>query len=125
MSIQRNVAQQNDHTLAKMRWAAATAQSLPWLTNLLLIHGALTDGLLAHLSVVTEQEGDFYTGVWLSRDEHFWDFALTIERGSARVLYVERFNDVTDTINVSAHLPGVGKSFGHLAKQLLHEATQP
>lgn len=125
MSIQRNVAQQNDDTLAEIKRAAMAAHSLPWLTKLLLTHGAPTDGVLARLSVIPEQEGDFYVGIWLSSDEQFWDFALTVERSSAQVLEVERFGNITETTTISAHLPGVGKSFGHVAKQLLREKTKP
>ena len=124
MSIQQNVAQQNDTTLSEIRRAVAAAQALPWLSELLQTQGLRADGLLARLSTLPDQGGDWCSGTWLSHDEQFWDFAVLLKRDSAVIVEIEHFDNVTQSISGSPHTPGTGKSFGYLAKHLLHEMNQ-
>lgn len=124
MSIQRNVAQQNAATLAEIEQTAAlasgTSNALKWLPGLLRDHGqSLQDGILASLSSVPEQEGTFFHGVWLNRNQEFWAFKLTASRETGSLLELEEFENISHSIAVSARVPGTGKSFAFLAIQVL------
>lgn len=124
MSVQRSVAQQNEATLAKIQRVAAFLSSgnafVSWLPDLLGQQGLnCSDGLLVALDSVTEQEGEQFFGTWLTRDRAFWEFAIVVSRESAAVLEIEYFRNVTRSTVVSAHVPGTGKSFGHLALQAI------
>lgn len=83
MSLQRNVAQQNDDTRAEIERAAAFATDangpVNWLPTLLREQGqSFDDGILARLWSVPEQSGTSYEGLWLNRAREFWAFELTV-----------------------------------------------
>lgn len=130
MSLQRNVAQQNDETRAEIERAAAFTTGadgpINWLPTLLLKQGqSIDDGILARLWSVPEQSGTSYEGLWLNRDREFWAFELTVSRQTGRVLELERFENVSHTIAVTAHLSGTGKSFGFLALEVMTRRLLP
>jgi hypothetical protein len=126
MSIQRNVQQQNAATKAMMSATASAfanqPKSIPWLSVALESHQlSSANGILVHLVNIPEQEGNFQTGVWLTADQEFFEFEAMVTRDNQRLLRIERFKNVTNTLSTCSHLPGVGQSFGALAIQLLNE----
>ena len=121
MAIQRNVDQQNQTTLAEIKWAAAMAPSLAWLPGLIDAQALPREGALVGLSIIPEQEGDWYRCVWLTTTGRFWKFTAVVSRQTTELLAVEDVFDITDSIPTTAQMPGTGKSFGHLAKQFLHD----
>ncbi|HVK31684.1 MAG TPA: hypothetical protein VM845_04165 [Burkholderiaceae bacterium] len=128
MSMQRSVGQQNAETLAEIRRTASDFASsgagTQWLHGLLQSHGLSSrEGVLVKLAVLPEQGGNLYKGVWLSVAEQFWEFTVQVPYGSQSFAQAESFENITHSVAVSAHMPGTGKSFGHLAQQVLREAN--
>jgi len=128
MALQRNVAQQNSETKAKVRRVAeifATRPShLAWLSALLISHGLNPgSGILVSLSEIPEQEGNLFSGVWLSQSEEFWKFEAVLSRDSGELLSAERFENTTSSVLVSQALKGQGKSFGRIAIEVLRDAS--
>ncbi|MCB4364331.1 hypothetical protein KIH07_11340 [Hydrogenophaga taeniospiralis] len=128
MPLQRNVAQQNAETEAKVRQAAEMFASHPtrlaWLNAILLSHGLVPNsGILARLSEVPEQEGNLFSGVWLSQAEEFWEFEVVVSRESGELLSTERFENTTNTVSVNQALRGRGKSFGRIAIEVLRGSS--
>ena len=127
MPLQRNVAQQNEATLAEIRRVAGLLSSgsalVSWLPGLLARQGLSSSaGLLVELRSVPEQDGEQFFGRWLAREGRFWEFAVIVSREDGAVLEIEHFRDVTRSTVVSAHVPGTGKSFGYLALQAFDAA---
>jgi len=124
MSLQRDVAQQNDDTRAVIERTAACAIDahgpLLWLPRLLADQGqSIDDGILARLWSVPEQSGTFFEGIWLNRARAFWAFEVTVPYRAGNGLELDRFENVTPSIEVTAHQPGTGKSFGCLALEVM------
>ena len=118
---QRNVQQQTA-TLRKgvERCASSLGSAAPWLFQVLAQRGLrVTDGILAALRHAPEQEGDFFSGIWLSHPSTFWAFHVVVAREPNGAVTVERFEDVSSQTVVSEHLPGTGASFGAVALQVL------
>jgi hypothetical protein len=125
MARQKSVAQQNATSAAEIRRAAsmfeANTPSVAWLRAALQSRGIdPSAGILVALKSVPEQEGEYLTGMWLSRAEEFWQFEALVPRagGSARL---ERLENVSASVVMSAHESGTGRSFGHLAVLALRE----
>lgn len=126
MGIQRNVQQQNAETKAKM---SATASAfyrqpnlIPWLSAVLESYQlSPLNGILVHLVEIFEQEGNINAGIWLTAQHEFFEFEVMVSRNNKELLGVEQFENVTNTIKICSHLPGIGQSFGALAIQLLSE----
>ena len=115
-----NVTQQNETTLAEIRRVAALfasgSSALAWLRQLLSERAlSANDGLLIQLTSLPEQEGELHAGTWLTEAGQFWEFSAIASRGTGTLLEVERFENVTQSTLVSAHVPGTGKSLGYLA----------
>lgn len=128
MALQRNIAQQNAETKAKVRRVAdifATRPShLAWLGTLLVSHGLNpSSGILVSLSEIPEQEGHLFSGVWLCQSEEFWEFEVVLSRTSGELLSAERFENTTGSVSVSQVLKGQGKPFGRIAIEVLREAS--
>lgn len=126
MSIQRNVQQQNAATKATMSATASAfahqPETIPWLSVVLESHQlSSAKGILVHLVEIPEQEGNIQAGVWLTADQEFFEFEAMVTRDNQRLLDIEQFKNVTNTLSTCSHLPGVGQSFGALAIQLLND----
>jgi hypothetical protein len=123
MNRQRSVQQQNAAAKAEIERVAAKGVSLPWLYAVLRSHQLEPrSGLLVRLSETPEQEGNLFSGVWLSERSEFWEFAVVISRASEELVGVERFTNATASYPVAPRVQGTGSSFGHLACQVLREA---
>ena len=61
-------------------------------------------------------------GLWLTESQQFWEFAVVVSSGAHAKATVERYENVTPSVVISAHQPGTGKSFGFLALEVLNEA---
>jgi hypothetical protein len=79
------------------------------------------EGLLVRYVVVPEQEGDLHVGIWLTDAVEFWEFEVMVSRGSQQMLNVEELTNATASYPAVAAMPGIGSSFGYLARQVLHE----
>ncbi|GAA6137044.1 hypothetical protein NBRC116583_07910 [Arenicella sp. 4NH20-0111] len=60
-----------------------------------------------------------YSGILITNDEDFIGFEFDLNVRETNIEYVENFGKVS--IETSCHLHGVGKSFGCLSKEVLHE----
>jgi hypothetical protein len=125
MSQQLNVQQQNASAKAKIQRTVAAFQCrspfLAWLPAVLASHGLSPEaGALVRLSEIPEQEGNLFSGVWLTQSREFWEFEVVVSRSTGAVVAVERFENTTPSVTVSAHQPDTGKSFGCLALEVLN-----
>jgi hypothetical protein len=122
MAIQRNVQQQAAETRANIELAVSVGVAMPqWLRSLLQERTLSPDGgLLVRYCEVPEQEGNLQSGVWLTDELEFWEFAVMVSRSTQQTLVVEQFTNATPLFPVVPALPGTGPSFGHLARQVLH-----
>lgn len=60
-----------------------------------------------------------YSGLFITDNEEFIEFELDLNVRETNIECVESFGKTT--IETSCHLHGVGKSFGCLSKEVLHE----
>jgi hypothetical protein len=124
MTKQLSVRQQNQHTRSQIvRWATWFADSPPsliWLRDLLSERGiSPKEGILAHYFDVPAQGGVLCKGIWLSSSRRFWQFEVFVPRNPAAAISVECFKNISQSVPVSAHTAGIGKSFGLLAVEVL------
>lgn len=127
MSLQRNVQQQIEVRKAEIRRAvglfASGSRSLDWLIPLLESNGVpLLGGALVRFSDVPDQCGTICSGLWLTQSREFWEFSVLVEGGTGVLLEVVELLNVTDAVRVSEQLPGIQKSFGALAIEVVGEA---
>lgn len=127
MSQRLGVQQQNAKAKAEIQRTAAAFEhgspALAWLGGVISSRGLNPKaGVLVRLSEIPEQEGNLFSGVWLTRSQEFWEFAVVVSRNTNVVLEVERFENATPSVAVSEHQPGTGKSFGFLALEVLNHA---
>ena len=126
MARRLSVQRQNEETKSAIRRVASLFASKPsslaWLERLLQSHNLDPEsGFLARLSETPEQDGNLFSGIWLTRSHEFWEFRAMVSRATGEVLDVECFDNITPSVNVSAHVQATGKSFGYLAFQVLQE----
>ncbi len=76
-------------------------------------------GVLVQFAQVTEQDGEWFSGLWLNASKQFWCFEVLIARTANAVPEIERFENVTHETPVLIHVPGTGKSFGAIAIEVL------
>ena len=125
MTRQQNVQHQNSLTTEDILRAAKRFQNsdqhVVWLGAALSAKGeANASGLLVAVRTIPDQGGgDWVQGTWLTRERRFWEFEAVVPRRGGELVEIERLEDVTDSIPVSDHVPGAGKSFGHLALEVL------
>jgi hypothetical protein len=123
---QRNLFQQNEATLAEIERASALATQEPCARWLLHVLGnqemSAREGILVRLKSTPDQAADVYHGLWLTKDRRFKEFAVAVSRVSDSV-EIERFQDITDDVVVSKHVPGTGKTFGYIALEVLAKLT--
>ncbi len=125
MTRQLNVQQQNSLTiegiLRAAEWARSSDRHIEWLGAALRANGeASTSGLLVAARTLPDQGGgDWIHGTWLTSERRFWEFEAVVPRRNGEPVEIERLEDVTDSIEVSRHVPGTGKSFGYMALEVL------
>jgi hypothetical protein len=125
MTGQFNTGQQNALITEEIRRAVALFQKadrrVSWLEAALQSRlGTSEGGLLVAFRAVPDQGGgDWVSGTWLTSTKRFWEFEAVVPKYDDEQVDLERLEDVTDRILVSAHVPGTGKSFGFLALDVL------
>lgn len=124
MSRQKNIPQQNAEVTAEIERVASAFEnrhpSVSWLWAELESRGlSPQDGILVTMQSVMEQGGDYFKALWLSKSQDFWEFEAMVPREAGRTACVERFENVTSSVIVSAHERGIGKSLGYLALEVL------
>ncbi len=127
MTLQHDVQRQNALTTADILIAALRFRDadrrVTWLSAALRSKGqADTCGLLVAFRTEPDQSGgDWVKGTWLTTERRFWEFEAVVPREDGDAVAIDRFEDATDRILVSAHVPGTGKSFGYLALEVLDQ----
>jgi hypothetical protein len=121
----RKLLEQSAAVKTRIRTLAASfkdnASQFPWLVELLQTQSMPVDrGILVSLAHASEPRGEEYSGTWLTRDRRFFGFLVLVSRANA-ALEIEDWEDVTAETVVSEHLPGMGKSFGFLALEVLSQ----
>jgi len=66
-------------------------------------------------------EQEAYRGQWLTCSHRFFNYVLFLDETNTHIEEVARWADVTDTILISAHEKGIGKSYGYLCQEVLHQ----
>jgi len=125
MAIKRNVQQQNvvsRQEIASCARAFRDPFRYPWL------HVALADrgldpwtGILAKLKATPEQDGEYFEGAWLAPGPRFFRFTALVASHPFNSVEIETWQDVTDATEINEHCPGIGKSFGWLATEVLRD----
>lgn len=127
MTRQLNVRQQNALTTEDILNAATLFQRadplVSWLEAALQARNESSDGglLVAFTSLPDQGGGDWVSGTWLASSKRFWKFEAVVPPRADGQVDIECLEDVTDSVLVSAHVSGTGKSFGFLALEVLHQ----
>lgn len=125
MTRQKNVQQQNALTSEEIRKAARLFQDadrhVAWLGAAVQAQGEVkASGLLVAFRTVPDQSGGAWVkGIWLTNERRFWEFEAVVPRQEGESVEIERLEDMTDSVAVSAHVPGTAKTFGYLALEVL------
>ena len=124
MALRRNVQEQNQVTRDEIAKCAGAFRSqpmnFPWLLSELHDRGLdPLSGILAELSDIPEQDGQYFSGHWLSGDRRFYRFSGTLSRGTRAQFQMEQWEHVLP--KVGGHEPGTGKTFAYLALEVLDE----
>jgi hypothetical protein len=128
MAIKRNVAQQNQELKDEMRRTAAAfanhSTQFSWVTDVLKLHGlSAQTGILVRMFETPGQEGNIVGGIWLTKSKEFWSLRAVISRSDGSFLEIEEVENISSSVVVNQHVPGTGKSFGHLALEVFREGT--
>jgi hypothetical protein len=127
MAIKRNVQQQNAVTREEITRCAMACRdpfTYPWLHVELQNRGLdPLAGILADLTTIPEQYGEFVEGIWLTSEPRFFRFTALISRHPTVSAEIETWEDITDATQINEHCPGTGKSFGWLAIDVFREIT--
>ena len=106
--------------LSTALWARREMLASAWLLRLLKDMGQdSANGIVVALQEAPDQGGIFYGGTWLNASREFWAFEVMVSDCRQNVLEVERMDNVTSEVVVTAHGKGTGKSFGWLAIEVL------
>lgn len=128
MKKRQNVQQQN----AEMKEAIASAASrfadndvyTAWVAEAVLKSGLdPSEGILVKFSSMPDQGGECAYATWLTSAGSFFEIKAMIAYGTHKLLEIETLMDVSSEVKISEHLPGVGKSFGALALEVLNEIS--
>jgi len=72
--------------------------------------GAYASGLLVAFRTVPAQSGgDWVKGTWLTNERRFWEFEAVVPRQEGESVEIERLEDMTDSVEVSAYVPGTAR----------------
>ena len=103
-------------------WARHEMLASAWLPHLLKDMGQdPANGIVVEVYEVLDQDGLCCGGTWLNASREFWAFEVMVSGCRQNVLAVERMDNITPEVVVTAHGKGTGKSFGLLAIQVLSE----
>lgn len=127
---QLNVQQQNAllkqgmaDTVRAFRNRQPDQEQYLWLLELLAHAGLHPDEgiLLSHVSIPSGCNEAFTYVSWLTKTARFFQLNGVIDTSKNEIVEIESVKDVSDKIIVSAHVKGIGKSWGQLAMELLDE----
>ena len=91
-----------------------------WLDDVLESRGLDPEGgILVEYDTVEDEDRTLCHGTWLTRSRQFWSFEVWVAPGAKP--RVEIFEDVTALTSTAGHYPGLGKSFGALALEILDQ----
>lgn len=114
-----------DSIVQSARWFRDSPGEFAWLIDLLQERNIAPErGLLVNIQSIPEQEGDLWRGLWLSSEEKFYEFDVMRSRNDGSVLEVEEWEDATDSLPITAHACGTGKSAAFLALEILREGIE-
>ena len=65
-----------------------------------------------------------YRGSWLTREHRFIEYEVFLDPKDEAVVSIEEWNDITDSVEISAHSRGTGKTHGMLCIEVLNEINQ-
>lgn len=116
----RNVQEQNREALSSIQQIARSFRTDPkghqWLVDTLTTHSqSPKHGILVRLHQVPDQLGDVCEGMWLTDDRQFFRFSVLLPRARGEKMVIEDWRNVTEEVEINAHKPGTGKTFGYLA----------
>jgi len=93
-----------------------------WIEAILRSKGlSAHDGILAAYSECLDQGCYDVGGYWVTSRRRFFRFEASLHMTSKAPLSIDRWEDATDTVERSAHKPGIKKAFGTLALEVLEE----
>ena len=119
-STHDQAAQTKAEILSTALWARREIYSSAWLLHLLKELGQdPASGIFVALHEVQEQVGRFYGGIWLNASREFWAFEAMVSDCRQNLLALERMDNITSEVVITAHGKGTGKSFGWLAIEVL------
>ena len=110
--------------LSTALWARREMLINDWLPQLLKDMGQdPANGIVVELHEVLDQGGIFCGGTWLNTAREFWSFEVMVSNCRQKLLEVERMDNITAEVVITAHGKGTGKSFGLLAIEVLCEIS--
>jgi hypothetical protein len=126
MKKQLNFQQQNAETKAAIVVVASRYASQDpytnWVAEALLKSGlSPSNSILVELSTTPDQGSECAYATWLTSEGRFYKVEAMIAYGTHGLLEIETFEHVSSEMPVSEHEPGIGKSFGALALEVLSE----
>ncbi len=62
-----------------------------------------------------------YRGEWLTQDQQFYSYEITLEPNDEHIDEVMEWENVTDEVDQNPHSSGIGKTFGWLCIEVLNE----
>jgi hypothetical protein len=121
---QKSVQQQNavlKHDIACCVENWLNGNKLPKPIEKYLIENGITreNALLVEYNGGPAQYQMSYSGLLITNDEEFIEFEFDLNVLETNIEHTESYGKVS--IETSCHLHGVGKSFGCLSKEVLHE----
>jgi hypothetical protein len=118
-NVQQQVALVREGIEGIADYATRADSPVPWLAGLLREkHIDPTTGILVRIRHTPEQNGEFYSGLWLAPPAQFWEFEVTIPRISSPIAEIERFGPAD--VPVLPRVRGTGSSFGAIALCVLN-----
>ena len=62
-----------------------------------------------------------YRGSWLTQDHRFIEYEVFLDSNDESVTSIEEWKDITDSVEISSHRQGTGKTHGLLCIEVLTE----
>ena len=101
-------------------WARREMSASAWLPQLLKDMGQdPANGIVVEVYEVLDQDGLCCGGTWLNASREFWAFEAMVSDCRQNLLALERMDNITSDVVITAHGKGTGKSFGWLAIEVL------
>ena len=94
-----------------------------WLDDVVESHDLDPEsGILIEYEEVEDEGATLCHGTWLTASREFWSFEVWL-RNDAGAPRVEVFENITNLTSTATNLPGIGKTFGALAIEVLTRLT--